>query len=243
MRYRALATDYDGTLATHGEVPTHVVEALERLRASGRRLLMVTGRELEDLGRVFDRFDVFDCIVAENGALLYEPSTGELRALAKPPPPSFVEDLVERGVGPISVGHVIVATWEPHQHVVLDTIKDHGLELKIVFNKGAVMILPPEVTKETGLAAALAEMGIAEAEVVAVGDAENDQAFVMGCGLGVAVANALPSLKHVANLVTKGAHGDGVVELAEMLLEEDGPTEPAGPEPVGPEQASEPVSR
>ena len=38
----ALATDYDGTLAHHGRVDAQSVAALERLKASGRKLLMVT---------------------------------------------------------------------------------------------------------------------------------------------------------------------------------------------------------
>ena len=50
-----------------------------------------------------------------------------------------------------------MATWEPHQATVLDVIKKLGLELEIIFNKGAVMILPSGINKATGLAAALAE--------------------------------------------------------------------------------------
>jgi HAD superfamily hydrolase (TIGR01484 family) len=221
MRYLALATDYDGTLATDGRVPEHVVAALERLRASDRRLLMVTGRELDELQTVFDRFDLFEWIVAENGGLLFSPETKELRPQGDPPPPDFVEDLRRRGVERISVGEVIVATWEPHQAAVLDTIKDHGLEHQIVFNKGAVMVLPPNVNKRTGLAAALEEMGVSEHNVVGVGDAENDLGFLAASECGVAVANALPSVKDEADLVTDGDHGDGVVELAEVLLEDD----------------------
>src|SRR5436190_15656789 len=140
MRYLALCCDYDGTLAEHGAVSDTTVAALERLRASGRRLLMVTGRELEDLKRVFSRLDLFDHVVAENGALLYRPETREEKVLAERPPERFVEALQVRGVGPISVGHVIVATWEPHENMVLETIRDMGLELQVIFNKGAVMI-------------------------------------------------------------------------------------------------------
>lgn len=71
MRYHVLATDYDGTLAQDGGVPPQAVEALERFRHSGRRLVLVTGRELGDLGRAFARLDLFDRVVAENGAILY----------------------------------------------------------------------------------------------------------------------------------------------------------------------------
>ena len=42
MRYKILAVDYDGTLATEGIVDEVTIDALTRLRASGRDLLMVT---------------------------------------------------------------------------------------------------------------------------------------------------------------------------------------------------------
>jgi HAD superfamily hydrolase (TIGR01484 family) len=134
MRFAALATDYDGTLATDGRVGDHVVDALERCRASGRRLLLVTGRELGELRAAFDRFDLFDAVVAENGAVLYLPATRQERALADPPPPEFAEALAARHVAPLSVGQVVVATREPHQHDVLDAIRELGLELCVIFN-------------------------------------------------------------------------------------------------------------
>lgn len=221
MRYLALACDYDGTLASHGQVGEQAVEALERLRAKGRRVILVTGREIEDLRRVFPREELFDRIVAENGAVVYRPETKDLAALAEPPPPGFVEALRERGVEPLSVGHVIVATWHPQEAAVLEVIRDMGLELQVIFNKGAVMVLPTGVNKAFGLQAALAELGLSSHNVVGVGDAENDHAFLRLCECSVAVANALPALKETSDITTEGRSSDGVVELAEMLLEDD----------------------
>lgn len=221
MRYQALACDYDGTLAHDGIVTDDVVEALLRLRSSDRRLLMVTGRELPDLSATFSRLDVFDIIVAENGATLYRPLSGEYRSLACPPSESFVQALQARGVAPISVGNVIVATWSPHETVVLETIRDLGLELQVIFNKGAVMVLPSGVNKATGLSAALKELGIVPSAVVAIGDAENDHALLDSVGIGVAVANAVPTLLERASLVTGGDHGRGVVELIDRMIATD----------------------
>ena len=49
MRYHALACDYDGTIAHHGRVDDETIAALSRLRETGRRLILVTGRELKDV--------------------------------------------------------------------------------------------------------------------------------------------------------------------------------------------------
>src|SRR6185312_2723276 len=221
MRYLALCTDYDGTLATDGRVLPETLSALERLLASGRRLVLVTGRELDQLQEVCPRLDLFEYVVAENGALLYQPSTGKETPLATPPPASFVSTLKQRGVGPISLGRVIVATWEPHETTVLSTIRDLGLELQVIFNKGAVMILPAGVNKATGLAHALEKMELSPHNAVAIGDAENDHALLASCECSAAVSNALPTLKKAADIVTTADHGAGVVELIEELLRDD----------------------
>jgi hydroxymethylpyrimidine pyrophosphatase-like HAD family hydrolase len=221
MRYHALACDYDGTIALHGHVDDRTIHALEDVRKSGRKVLLVTGRELDDLMRVFPRIDIFDRIVAENGALIYRPATREQRLLADPPPPEFGRELIRRGAERVSLGHVIVATWEPHETTAVELIRDMGLELQVIFNKGAVMILPSGVNKATGLTAALLELGLSPHNVVGVGDAENDHAFLHLCECSVAVANALPTLKQRVDWVTKEDHGKGTVELIEGLVASD----------------------
>ncbi len=223
MRYAALASDYDGTLAKDGVVAPETLEALDRLRHSGRRLVLVTGRELPDLESVFPRIDIFDCVVAENGAVLYWPPVHRKRVLAGAPNALFVSTLQQRGVQPLRVGDSIVATVRPNEDVILEVIRDLGLELQIVFNKGSVMVLPPGVNKESGLSAVLADWGLSGLDVVGVGDAENDRALLRYCGFSAAVANALPDVKKTADLTTQGSHGAGVVELIEMILKDDLP--------------------
>ncbi len=221
MKFHALATDYDGTIALNGRVDDATLGALKKIRESGRKLIMVTGRELDDLFKNFEQVELFDRIVAENGALVYNPATKEMSLIGSPPSEAFIEELKRRGVPSISVGHVIVATWEPFQNVVLDVIRDLGLELQVIFNKGAVMILPSGVNKASGLSLALTEMGLSRHNTVGVGDAENDHAFLEMCGCAVAVSNAIPAVKDRVDLVMQADHGAGVTELIERMLADD----------------------
>jgi hydroxymethylpyrimidine pyrophosphatase-like HAD family hydrolase len=221
MQYLALATDYDGTLAHHGHVDELTLQSCRRLRASGRKLILVTGRELPELQKTFPEYEICDLIVAENGGLLYCPATGAEEALAEPPPPEFAAEIQARGLTPCSFGRVIVATWQPHEGAILELIRQLGLEYQIIFNKGAVMVLPSGVNKATGLAHALARLGLTGEQVVGIGDAENDHAFLDACAVAVAVENALPALKQHCDLVTSGDHGRGVQELVERLLADD----------------------
>jgi hypothetical protein len=221
MYFLALATDYDGTLAEDGVVSPTTIAALEKFKQTGRRVVLVTGRELPDLKRVFERMDVCDRVVVENGALLYNPGTGEERALVPPPPDLFVNTLRRRNVDPLSVGRAILATWKPNETKVLEVIRELGLEYQIIFNKGAVMVLPTGMNKAVGLFAALEELRISANKVAGVGDAENDHAFLRACGCVAAVANALPAVRDEADIRLRGERGAGVVELIEMILNDE----------------------
>lgn len=218
MNICALATDYDGTLARHGEVSPSTAAAVERLRAHGRKVLLVTGRELPDLYRVCPVMTLFDRIVAENGALIHNPAEGSTRALAEAPPAEFAERLRKENVNPLSVGRVLLATHEQFFTVVQEVIHDLSLPLEISLNKGALMVLPDGINKAAGLRAVLPELDLELAEVAGIGDAENDFSFLSICGLSVAVGNALPELKQKVARVTSATHGAGVEECIDYLL-------------------------
>jgi hydroxymethylpyrimidine pyrophosphatase-like HAD family hydrolase len=221
MRYLALATDYDGTLATSGTVASETFGALDRFRASGRRVIMLTGRRVEDLRSICPRLDLFDCVVAENGAVLYSPESQETVALSQPPPPDFTEALHRHGVTPLVTGHVVVATNHPHETSVVQVIHEQGLELQIIFNGNSVMVLPPGVNKGSGLVKALQRLDLSPHEIVGIGNAANDHSFLELCECAVAVQNAVPAIKAKASFCTTSAAGAGVVELIDEIIRTD----------------------
>ncbi len=221
MHFLALAVDYDGTIAENGSVPPEVCASLTTLKNSGRKLLLVTGRELQALKHHFPQLDLFDLVIAENGALLYDPTTDTEELIADPASTELVSRLRDKGVSPLSIGRSVIATWHPFENAVITSIREMGLELQITFNKDAIMILPPCVNKASGLMAALRRLGISELNVVGVGDAENDHAFLSICGCAAAVNNAIESIKSSADLCLSHDHGQGVCELVDMLLEKD----------------------
>ena len=232
MQYLALATDYDGTLARDGHVDEETLEALRAVRDSGRKVILVTGRELPQLQATFPAIALCDVVVAENGALLFWPAENREEVLGEPPPENFIAEMSRLDVKPYSLGRVVFAAWRPHEVAILETIQRLGLGLQIIFNKRAVMVLPSNINKATGLAAALSRLKISPNQVVGVGDAENDHAFLDACGVSAAVDNALPELKEHCDLVVAGDHGRGVVELIGRLLDDDlaslGPRKPRG---------------
>jgi phosphoglycolate phosphatase (TIGR01487 family) len=220
MRFRAIASDYDGTLACDGRVDPQTIAGLQRLRESGRKLILVTGRELPSLRLVFSSLHLFDWVVAENGALIYDPVTLEERLLCPAASCELVAHLRQQGV-PISVGKCIVATVRPHDVAVLLAIRELNLNLQVIFNKESVMILPRGTNKSTGVSAVLSGLGLLSQSVVGIGDAENDHDLLNFCGCSVAVANAIPALRQRADVVTDGSYGAGVLEVIHRLIDRD----------------------
>lgn len=221
MRFLAVATDYDGTIARDGRVEASVVRLFDAVRASGRKLILVTGRLLPELKSIFPQLHHFDAILAENGALLYDPVAEREELLSDPIPEEFVRELRIRGVAPLSVGRGIVATKRPQEQQVIEAVRDLGLNLRLIFNKDSIMVLPFGTDKGTGLRAVLRELRISAENLVGLGDAENDQDFLRLCELSVAVANAVDSVKGRVDIVTQKNDGEGASEILEALLAND----------------------
>ncbi|HZU13422.1 MAG TPA: HAD-IIB family hydrolase [Chloroflexota bacterium] len=222
MDYCAIASDYDGTLG-FGTVGPATIAALRRWREAGHAAILVTGRRLQSILEALDCPDVFDRIVAEDGAVLYRPAGAEVHLLAPPPPAALLEALDAENLRG-DVGEVVIGARASHREAIERIIRDLGLTHHLTYNKEWAMVLPEGVDKAYGLAAALDEMGIAAEETVAVGDAENDLPLLRLAGLGVAVANAISLLKEEAAWVTAGEAGEGVVEMIDTLLAPAGKT-------------------
>ena len=221
MNVHVFATDYDGTIAERNSVSASTARALERVRATGRKVLLVTGRMLPDLQRVCPDVErMFDAVVAENGALVYFPERREVRRLGDAPEPALIEALRRRGVR-LDVGSAIIATDAPFAEAALAAIRETGVERTLVFNKDALMLLPGGVTKGTGLAAVLATLELSPHNMVGIGDAENDHAFLAMSEFAVAVADAVPALRERADYVTRAPGPRGAVEFMEEHLLRD----------------------
>ncbi|HEY4868950.1 MAG TPA: HAD family hydrolase, partial [Candidatus Dormibacteraeota bacterium] len=178
MRFRVLACDYDRTVALKGVLVESSRRALREVAVSGRKLVLVTGRTLDELVDVFDDLDLFNLLVVENGAVLYDPRTREEKVLATSVPPELLEGLRRHTIEPLIVGRVVVSTAAENEPALMRVISETGLDLKVAMNRDSIMVLPPHVDKGFGLLAALDELGEEPSRVVAVGDGENDVALL-----------------------------------------------------------------
>ena len=222
-RFQAVALDYDGTLTDTDRPAPDVVAGLDRARAPGRAVVLVTGRRFDHLLADFPDVDEHvDAVVAENGAVVVRGV--DRRVLADPVDAELATAIERQGVA-VERGEVLLACGAEHAAIVLGSIQSLALDCQLVHNRGALMVLPPGVSKESGLRTALAELGLSTHDTVGVGDAENDLALLHACEMGVAVGNAVDSLRAHADEVLGHDAGDGVLELLDgpMLATETAP--------------------
>jgi hypothetical protein len=221
MRHRVLACDYDGTLATEGVCSDETIEALKRVAAAGIRLVLVTGRTREELAAVFDPGTLFEAIVVENGAVVIHVATGQEQLLAPRLPSALVTEFQRTGVTPLVVGRVLFSTAWSQEPKLLAAIAKVGVDRQVVRNRESAMVLPPGITKRTGIEAALRALGELPSATVAVGDGENDVPLFAVAGVSVAVANAVDVLKARADVVLTEPNGKGIQSLAAAMVAGD----------------------
>lgn len=219
MYRRVLAFDYDGTLAGQGFVPLTLQDKLKDLHSFGCALFLVTGRHYQSI-YLGELAAVFDGIIWENGAVLAPASSTEVYMPFGYVDPNLINAL-EAAAVPLEEGLAIAATWAEHEETVLRIVSEQGGDTSVIRNKGAVMIMPPGATKGTGLEKLLKLTGFSPRNLVSFGDAENDISLLRAGEIGVAVADAVPSLKAAADMVTTRPGPEGVLEVLEAYWENE----------------------
>lgn len=203
MKLCVVAMDYDGTIARDGRAEPLVLEAVREAQTRGIVAILVTGRILADLHRVLPEHELFDAIVAENGAVLAFPKT-PMRRLTHPPSQVLLDELCAREVA-VSFGECIIEADAAVAPKILEAIRKLELPLVLQFNHGRVMVLPQGINKATGLRGALNTLRLSLHNCVGIGDAENDYAMLDACEIGVAVSWGSKALQQIADEVLQGA--------------------------------------
>ena len=209
--FKVVAVDIDGTLTSNGALSSEAMRSIRDARLTGTQVVLVTGRIGRELQADFPHLaDEADALVLENGAVAVV--DGRLVALAPPVDSVLDAELGARGI-PFRRGEVLIAADGEYAVDAVEAIATLGLDCQIIRNRGALMVLPAGVNKGTGLCGILARMNRSPHNTIAIGDAENDVSMMAAAELGVAVANALPSVKAHADEVLDEADGRGVSQV------------------------------
>ena len=245
-RVKAVLTDIDDTLTTHGRLPAIAYAALERLRKAGLIVIPVTGRPAGWCDHIARMWPV-DGVVGENGAFSFRYDAVERRMrrdYMQPP-----ELRAENSRRLWKIAHDVLKAY-PGTAIASDQAY-REIDIAIDFRED-VPPLPLSAAQDVqamfeaaGATAKISSIhvnawfgdhdkltmarrflsqtfGIADpADAAYAGDSPNDAPMFAAFPLSVGVANILP-LKHLVDplpaYVTKAEGGEGFAELAEAVL-------------------------
>lgn len=247
------AIDLDDTLLRHdGTLSPRTLAALEAWQATGRRIVIATGRPPRTIGRSLPTFLHAIPWICYNGA--------ETRVADQPiyqnlvPAADLFEILTQieqstpgRLVG-VEINNVLylnrLAPQRTTPYEVADLFMlDQPAAKILIFSENAealppltfavpstarimysaryphfIQIIGCRTDKAEALRALVASWQMSMTDVVAFGDDTNDVEMVRDSGLGVAMSNAVPEVKAVADRITASNEEDGVALVLEALL-------------------------
>ena len=244
---KAIITDLDRTLLhTDKSLSEYTVEVLKKCKAQGIKVMAATARPERSITD-YDVAIGFDAVTVMNGAkvmigdkvmtygipdalaeemlakvcgrkeFLFSVETGEI-LYARDHIPEF-EYTVHTDFPSLPVGETaykILVSGEGAAEFVKENLVD-GLHCTVA-NGYLVQIMSETANKRNGVKVMLSAFGIAPEEAVYFGDDFDDAESMQFCGLGVAVENAIPEVRAIADEVTACNDADGVARWLESYM-------------------------
>lgn len=144
--------------------------------------------------------------------------------------PELMSDMDTKNTCVVEVGDMVKADLPPspkavivdHPEVVpgiVSDLREAFPSLKVTRSSAWVIeVNPPDVDKANGLDMVCRNLGITKDDVIVFGDNNNDLSMIQWAGCGVAVANALPEIKEVADRVSPKEMSEGVAVVLEEVF-------------------------
>lgn len=234
-----VATDMDGTLTTRGEFTDELMQAFNRLRASGLEVLIVTGRSAGWVSGIVNYLPVVGAI-AENGGLYIDKAKPEPVILPDIPRITHHRDRLSSVFNRLKSKYPALVPSVDNPYRITDWTFDiagleqadlawlqetcEGQSMGFTYSTVQCHIKIPRQNKAAGLSKVLQQRfpNLDAASVVTVGDSPNDESlFEEQFPQSVGVANIthyLSELKQVPTYITAAEEGKGFVELADYLV-------------------------
>ena len=247
--------DLDGTIYSHSQkkIPESTIETLQKLRESGRRLVIATGRSIMETRRLLEDSFPFDGYITLNGQLILDQNYEVLAENAIHPEDmaylkeqfqtnstlltfvekdrtyvNYVDDCIENVLRELSSSVPDIAEYkgDPVYQVMLyggeqklDEVMEHLKHCKATsWHPMAFDIIPANGGKVQGIQKYMSLYEISVSEIMAVGDGENDLDMLAFANVGVAMGNAIDTVRQAADYVTDDIDHDGVKKAMEYYF-------------------------
>lgn len=213
---KAIVVDIDGTITDSRRwIQPRGIEALRVVQERGVVPILASGNVLPIAYGLHTFIGLGGPIIAENGGMVaYREELHRLHSIEVPL--RAYHHLLERGVG---VERLFTDRWRETEVALKRTVDPDELrgvlshfDVIIEVTGFAIHLMEPGHSKMSGVRKVCELLDLSVEEVAAFGDSDNDTRMIAECGRGIAVANASPMVKEVADLVTNAPHSDGVIE-------------------------------
>jgi len=219
---KAIVMDLDRTITDNPakqefDPADYDAELLNQLKELGTDLILATGRNIYYVMELCSAFSIWRCVVAENGAVIYIPPTKKTITINTDYMKKAKKIIKELELPKSIKGKVIISVRAEDEKQVREKLGALVNKVSFYRNVNEVMILPRDVDKGLGLRIAMQYLNIDMDKTIVIGDGENDIGMFLNPGFKIAVSNAHPRLKKLANLVTEKPSTKGIREIMEKL--------------------------
>lgn len=247
MAYKALFLDVDGTTVVHGidSMPSaRVVQAIHACEKKGVRVHFATSRPPRAVQKILSVLPLCGYCICSSGAQIYD--VRNMKVIIERDVPSSIVRMItslatEYGVNvciydgekevvyaPGIVPKKIVGMYFPEllpevlQQISKRLVGVSGISLHRMdaWNKNfeCLDIVNDKASKLHGIMEVTNLLGIQAHEIIGIGDGYNDLPLLMACGLKIAMGNAVPELKAIADFVAPTVEEDGVAAIIEKFI-------------------------
>ncbi len=192
-------------------------ELFKELRNLKKELFLATGRNIHYVKKLCKRFNIWKCIIAENGAVIYFPKTKKTITFNTAYMKKAKKTIRNLNLPGTTIGKVIASNSVKDFQKIKKKLGKLADKVKFVKNVNEVMTTPADVDKGVGLRLAMRYLNIDMDKTIVVGDGENDVDMFLNPGFKIALANANKKLKKLANEVTKKPSTKGIREIIKKL--------------------------
>ncbi len=226
-RIRLVAVDIAGTLTDEKRrIYPEVIYALRKLENAKIPVSIVTGNSFMAAYKIAQYFGLTGPIVAENGAVVYDPVLKKRILVGDPEPGRKAINLIVKKLEltPSFLNRYrdVDFIFEKDRKMDVELIRrictENKLNVRVFDSKFLIHVCDKRVNKGIGLIKACKLRGIPLDKVAAIGDSWLDIDMLKVVGMPIAVANSPDELKNIAKIVTKKPDGLGVIEAIEEYL-------------------------
>lgn len=246
MKYKALIMDLDDTTVVHGRenIPSPRVTAAIAKAKNYLHVSIATARTLKDSLTIINHLSLSGPCVCTNGTQIYDPVKKQMLHevvlpvdllspivnLCKKYQLSVVvyDGKIDRIYDENVSYDKILTIYIPEVPIkkIDEYVKEFSIDPRIhvqkltAWNKDfmSMDIASSSASKLHGIVEVAKILNISTEEIIGVGDGYNDFPLLMACGLKIAMGNAVPELKAIADFIAPTVYDDGVATIIEKFV-------------------------